>query len=187
MKRMRFITVSWLLLASVLFAEQKSFSQRAIEAARHIVESIKQQPFLLELANGTLCSKKFHYFEVQDKIYCQRYADSLLDLADKAPTLELKEFLEHASDGARHEWPGPVPNMPQCPSCVDYSDFEEAAVAESFTEGLAALSPCYIVYWQVAEWLRKHMVLPNPYQYWIARYSKPNYPQSPHKHKKSLN
>ena len=51
-------------------------------------------------------------------------------------------------------------------------------MAHSFAVGIAALLPCYTVYWEVGNWLKGHSVPHNPYQFWIDAYSEPG----SHKH-----
>jgi thiaminase/transcriptional activator TenA len=65
--------------------------------------------------------------------------------------------------------------MTQCPDCFAYSNYEERSVQTSFTLGLAAIAPCYVVYWTVAKTIKEGVDPSNPYYAWILEYSDPKF------------
>jgi thiaminase/transcriptional activator TenA len=67
--------------------------------------------------------------------------------------------------------------MTQCPDCFAYSNYEERSVQTSFTLGLSAIAPCYVVYWTVAKTIAKGISKDNPYYAWILEYSDPKFGQ----------
>jgi thiaminase/transcriptional activator TenA len=160
------------LLASVTPPPAITFMTEAENMTEVIFSQIIRHPFLIELANGTLPKQKFDYFSRQDSMYDWKYADRLLELASKAHKPQLKIFLDTAANHSTMAWQTPMPNEnDQCPSCEAYSNFEKQAVTESFSGGLAAIAPCYVIYDKVGIWLKEHSVQNNPYQDFINSYS----------------
>lgn len=155
-----------------------NFTELAQNATQGIEQQIIKHPFLQQLANGTLAKNKFNYYNNQDQKYDWQYSDALLTLAIKAPDAKMRAFLVRAANSSVAHWQGAPPStMEQCPYCQAYSNFERSSVDESFSQGLAAIAPCYFVYWTVAQWLKVHSVPGNPYQDWINGYVDPNFVQ----------
>lgn len=153
-----------------------NFMLEAKNATAGIVQAILEHPFLREMANGTLSTSRFNYYSAQDNIYDWRYSNAMLELATKVNYVELREFLIKGADDATLHWQGPPPiSMEQCPYCQAYSNYELDAVRSSVAEGLAALAPCYVVYWTVGDWLKQNSVPNNPYRDWINKNSSPHY------------
>lgn len=164
------------LLASSSKPPSVTFMTEVNRQTERVLQQIIEHPFLVELVNGTLPRDKFDYFNRQDGMYDWRYANSLLKLASKAYEPKLKSFLVTAAQHSTGGWKTPVPNeKDQCPSCEAYSNFEEVAVLESFSGGLAAIAPCYVIYDRVGSWLKEHSVPNNPYQSFIDSYSSPRF------------
>lgn len=164
------------LWASETPAPSLTFMTMANQETEAVLKQIIQHPFLGELVNGTLPKDKYNYFNDQDGKYDWRYANSLLKLASKADEPQRKSFLVSAARHSTQEWQTPVPNeKDQCPSCEAYSNFEELSVTESFSGGLAAIAPCYVIYDKVGAWLKKNSVPNNPYQSFIEAYDSPRF------------
>ncbi|MBL4817767.1 MAG: hypothetical protein JKY15_00865 [Deltaproteobacteria bacterium] len=166
----------FLLFSFNLFAAQISFMDEVNRRSHNLMQQIYTNDFVVELKNGTLPQVKFGYFKNQDKIYTYRYSKILAELSNKSPNINIKNFLMKGAYDSSQEWQGPLPsNLAQCPDCSAYSNFEQTSVEDSFKKGLAAIAPCYIVYWDVAQRLAQGVSKTNPYYAWIERYANPHY------------
>ncbi len=172
---MKLIIVCVLFTSWSLFAA-RTFMQEANERSQSLMKEILKNPFLLELKAGVLPKDKFDYFRHQDEIYNYRYSKSLTVLSSKSPIVKISNFLQRASLDTMREWKGPLPDdMTQCPDCFAYSNYEERSVQTSFNLGLAAIAPCYFVYWTVANTIANGVDKSNPYYSWIKEYSDPKF------------
>jgi thiaminase (transcriptional activator TenA) len=164
----------------------KTFTELAVDATAPLLASILQQPFLQELALGTLAQERFVRYIQQDALYLGRYAQTLLMLAAKAPTVEamltLADFGKDAVFVERqlHEQflasyqAGPAPHMGA--ACMAYTSFLTAQVAtRPFGIGMAAVLPCFKVYTDVGHALLSIAIKPNPYQPWLDTYAAPEF------------
>lgn len=165
-----------------------SFMELANQATESILSAIIKHPFVLEIANGTLPQQKFKYYSEQDRLYDWRYSNTMLDLARKSNLVAPREFLINAAHDSTLHWLGPIPDtMKQCPDCQAYSDFEAHCAQNSFSVGLAAIAPCYVVYFRVGSWLKSNSVPNNTYQNWIDENSSPHYREQVAEFEKHLN
>lgn len=153
-----------------------SFMERAQEKTAFLMKQIFKNPFLLSLANGTLSKERFDFYTSQDAIYDVKYADALAVLLPKTANVSDKQFLLTSALGSI-EYAGNLTstNAPQCPSCLAYSDFEFSTCLMSYESGLASVTPCYVVYAAVAEWLEINARKPNPYEAWIKEWIAPGF------------
>lgn len=145
--------------------------------------AILDHPFLAGLATGELDRERFAHYVVQDAHYLRRYARALSTLAGRAPDeATTAMFAAHAANAiaveqALHEGflaelglaadrlPGPAPTT------VAYTSYLLAVTqGGSFAEGVAAVLPCYWIYWEVGKALLARSS-PDPlYARWIATY-----------------
>src|SRR5215471_20539668 len=129
-----------------------------------IYEAILRHPFLRGLTDGSLPRETFQFYAVQDALYLRDFARALSLAAARAPEDEwIIMFDEHAAgalkvERALHEsffagWgltPAAVASTPMAPTNVAYTSYLLAvAHGSSFAEALAALLPCYWIYWEV--------------------------------------
>jgi thiaminase (transcriptional activator TenA) len=177
-----------LLFATPLLAQQ--FTAELWSGIRPVYARTLQHPFLRGLADGTLPREKFQFYLVQDRLYLRAFAQSLNILASKAPREEWAATLSrHAidtlaeeralHDGILKSWgvsPRDAGSAEMAPSNRAYSNHILASVqALGFTEGLAAVLPCYWIYLEVGRELVRRGSKDPDYQRWIDNYSAAEY------------
>lgn len=143
---------------------------------------ILEHQFLTELTSGELAHDRFGYYLIQDSHYLREYARALSVLSSRAPdTATTAMFASHASTAIAVEMglhtellaqidTGAIPDVPS-PTTVAYTSYLLAATrGGSFAEGVAAVLPCYWIYWAVGNELADRSS-PNPaYARWIDTY-----------------
>lgn len=149
-----------------------------------------QHPFLQGLATGHLPKPRFHYYLVQDALYLKAFSEALHKLAAKAPRKEWSATLrDHAKVALAeaqnlHEKilssygvnPQQIARTTIAPTNYAYTNhFLRAAEAGSFTDGLAAVLPCYWIYQEVGRELKKKGSRDKDYQRWIDNYAGDEY------------
>jgi thiaminase/transcriptional activator TenA len=148
-------------------------------------ERILEHPFVIGLTSGSLERSAFRHYVVQDAHYLVQFARALSVLSARAPGEdEVLMFAQHAAGALEverqlHEGffqdfgmsPEEVRETPVGPTTMAYTSYLLAvAHVGSFPEALAAVLPCYWIYWEVGKALVGHGS-PDPlYQRWIATY-----------------
>lgn len=161
-------------------------SQRLWADIEGIYTAILEHPFLAGLADGTLDEDAFRFYVVQDAHYLRAYARALSVAAARAPREgDIAMFARHAAEAIEverslHEGffrdfgldAGAVQATPVAPTNLAYTSYLLAtAYGGSFPEGLAAVLPCYWIYWEVGKQLERHGS-PHPlYRRWIETYA----------------
>jgi thiaminase/transcriptional activator TenA len=156
---------------------------RAIEP---IYAAILRHPFVAGLTDGSLARPSFQFYAVQDALYLREFARSLSLAAARAPRDEwIIMFNEHAAGTLKvertlHEGffgefglsPEDVARTPLAPTNLAYTSYLVAvAHAAPFHEAVAALLPCYWIYWEVGKALEQRGS-PDPlYTRWIGTYA----------------
>jgi thiaminase/transcriptional activator TenA len=151
-----------------------------------IYAAILRHPFVAGLTDGVLPRPSFQFYAVQDALYLREFARSLSLAAARAPRDEwIIMFNEHAAgalkvERALHEGffaefglgPGDVAATPLAPTNLAYTSYLVAvAYAAPFHEAVAALLPCYWIYWEVGKALEERGS-PDPlYTRWIGTYA----------------
>ena len=153
-------------------------------------QAILAQPFLQELAQGTLPPESFRHYIVQDSLYLAEYARVLAIAAAAAPTaagrLEFSDGakvavqVEEALHQAFFAQFGVTPNMAKVslpsPACQNYTGYlMTLASTRSYEELIAGILPCFWVYWEVGCAIKPRAVSPNPYAPWIDTYADPGF------------
>jgi thiaminase (transcriptional activator TenA) len=161
-----------------------SATMRARSAA--MLERIVAHPYNRALVAGTLASDVFTQYVVQDALYLVEYGRVLATLAAKAPDAERVLQFSRATEGAivverqLHGGffaqfgidPADAARASASPSCQAYTDFLLTSVhRDGYAVGLAAVLPCYRVYYDVGLRLAAEEQPGNPYAAWIATYS----------------
>lgn len=163
-----------------------SFSAELWAGAADIYAAILEHPFLTGLTDGTLPPAAFDCYVVQDALYLRRYAQALAALAARAPSAEQAEmFARHAAEAISVERrlhgsllaevgidPSAAAKAEPAPACLAYTSYLLATVTTgSFAEGVAAVLPCYWIYWEAGKHLER-LGSPDPrYQTWIGTYA----------------
>jgi thiaminase/transcriptional activator TenA len=156
---------------------------RSIEAT---YAAILRHPFLTGLTDGTLPRQSFQFYAVQDALYLREFARALSIAAARAPQEDwIIMFNEHAAGALKvermlHESffkefglsPEEVASTPLAPTNLAYTSYLLAvAYAAPFHEVIAALLPCYWIYWEVGKELERSGS-PDPlYARWIGTYA----------------
>jgi thiaminase/transcriptional activator TenA len=151
-----------------------------------IYAAILEHPFVRGLTDGTLSRDRFRFYAIQDALYLRDFARALALAGARAPRDEWIIMLsEHAAGALRverslhesffGEWgltPREVAATPLAPTNLAYTSYLLAVAHGSpFHEGLAALLPCYWIYWEVGKALER-AGSPDPlFARWIGTYA----------------
>jgi thiaminase/transcriptional activator TenA len=156
---------------------------RAIEP---IYAAILAHPFLRGLTDGSLPAETFRFYAVQDALYLRDFARALSLAAARAPREEWIIMLNEHAAGALtvertlHEsffadWglsPEAVAATPLAPTNLAYTTYLLAvAYGRPFHEAIAALLPCYWIYWEVGKTLERAGSRDPLYARWIGTYA----------------
>ena len=163
-----------------------SFTKELWAAMEPIYTAILAHPFVRGLTDGSLSREAFRFYVVQDALYLREFARALSVAAARAPADDwIIMFNEHAANALRveralHEGffqefgltPAAVAATPLAPVNQAYTSYLLAvAYGAPFHENVAALLPCYWIYWEVGKALEQ-AGSPEPlYARWIATYA----------------
>jgi thiaminase/transcriptional activator TenA len=151
-----------------------------------IYEAILAHPFLRGLTDGGLPREAFQFYAVQDALYLRDFARALALAAARAPREDwIIMFNEHAAGALKvektlHEsffkdfglTPEAVAATPLAPTNLAYTSYLLAtAHAGPFHEAVAALLPCYWIYWEVGKELERAGSRDPLYTRWIGTYA----------------
>ena len=156
---------------------------RAIDT---IYAAILRHPFLTGLRDGSLPRECFRFYAVQDALYLREFARGLSIAAARAPRDEwIIMFNEHAAEALRVERAlhesffqefglsaADVAATPLAPTNAAYTSYLLAiAYGRPFHEAVAALLPCYWIYWEVGKALERGGSTDPLYARWIGTYA----------------
>jgi thiaminase/transcriptional activator TenA len=163
-----------------------SFSADLWTSIEPIYAAILRHPFVTGLTDGSLPRPSFQFYAVQDALYLREFARALSLAAARAPRDEwIIMFNDHAAGALRveralHEGffkefgltPESVAATPPAPTNLAYTSYLTAvAYGAPFHEAIAALLPCYWIYWEVGKALERSGS-PDPlYARWIGTYA----------------
>jgi thiaminase/transcriptional activator TenA len=163
-----------------------TFTAELWQAIDPIYAEILRHPFLRGLTDGSLSRDRFRFYAVQDALYLREFARALSLAAARAPQDDwIVMFNEHAAAALRverslHESffaefglsPAAVAATPLAPTNQAYTSYLLAvAYGAPFHEAMAALLPCYWIYWEVGRALER-AGSPDPlYGRWIDTYA----------------
>jgi len=162
------------------------FSTQAWQDNQPLYDTILDLPFNRELTAGTLREDRFCHYIVQDAHYLEGFARALALAAAKADNADrIDQFaaaaqtaiiVERALHADYFEKFGITPDdfaaarpTPVCDHYVSY--LLRVASLEPFPVVLAALLPCFWIYWEVGKNIHTRATQPNPYQAWIDTYA----------------
>ncbi|MDX6555364.1 MAG: hypothetical protein QOD86_1559 [Miltoncostaeaceae bacterium] len=148
--------------------------------------AILEHPFLTGLTDGTLPPEAFARYVVQDAVYLRDYARALALCGARAPDVDgLRMFCRHAAEAVDVERelhgrllgelgidPAEAAAAEPSPTCLGYTSFLlQACTVRERHEAVAAVLPCYWIYWEVG----RELVAagsPDPrYRVWIDTYA----------------
>ncbi|MBI3635370.1 MAG: thiaminase II [Candidatus Rokubacteria bacterium] len=163
-----------------------SFTRELWAAIAPIYQAILRHPFVRGLTDGSLPREAFRFYAIQDALYLREFARALSIAAARAPRDEwIIMFNEHAAGALRveralHESffkefglsPGDVAATPLAPTNQAYCAYLLAiAYGAPFHEAVAALLPCYWIYWEVGKELERAGSKDPLYARWIGTYA----------------
>ena len=158
------------------------WSEEAWERSRKIYAGILEEPFLKELAAGTLPEEKFARYIAQDEVYLGNYGKQMYEMADRMPVAEEREMFRAFAD-AGMEGEKLMHQLLIDRFGIDlavegsvvtkaYNAHTQRAVDSGSREvGLAAMLPCMWIYNRVGLHILEVATLEgNPYKEWIEEY-----------------
>jgi thiaminase/transcriptional activator TenA len=172
------------------------FSEEAWQRTAALREAIYLLPFNTELAAGTLRQDRFRSYILQDAIYLGEYARVLALAAAKAPDAATVRWFGGAAveavavEQALHGHylaefgvtPAAAAAAEPSPDCLAYTSFLIATAHQQPWEVLvAAVLPCFWIYWDVASAITAKSAPQNPYRAWIDTYADPRFGDAVHR------
>jgi len=182
--------VLWVACAIPVCAEDKRFTAELWADITPIYQRSLQHPFLQGLADGSLRRERFQFYLIQDSHYLDSFSKVLKILAAKAPRKDWAALLNrHAVDALSTErqlhesvlgsfgvTQEAVNAAPVAPSNYAYMNhLMSTASQQSFAKGIAAVLPCYWIYWEVGKELQRKGSRDPNYQRWITAYADQDY------------
>jgi thiaminase (transcriptional activator TenA) len=167
----------------------QKFTQHLWKTISHIYQAICEQPFICELANGTLDRSYFVFYLQQDALYLADFAQALAHTAIRLKTPRHAEDFQIFSQGTLgselelhtdyFQYFNVTPSTQRQPACFFYTHYLlSTANYCSVEEAVAALLPCFWIYAEVGKYIAKNSSTTNQYQKWIAMYSSDEFIQS---------
>jgi thiaminase/transcriptional activator TenA len=162
------------------------FSDAAWQRTARLRQAIDELPFNTELAAGRLSVARFQGYIVQDALYLAQYSRTLAIAGVKGPdAATLRAFGASALEAvaveqALHERyltefgvdPARLVDAEPSPDCLAYTSFLLAtAYHEPWEVLVAALLPCFWIYWDVGTRIARQAAADNPYRAWIDTYA----------------
>jgi thiaminase/transcriptional activator TenA len=163
-----------------------SFSAQAWQRIAPLYDSILALPFNQELAAGTLSRERFTFYMLQDAIYLTSFAraiavtaarapdeDAIIQFAGSARTAVVVERELHAGFFQTFGiTPEQAAATEASPTCQHYTHYLLALAHNApYEVSVAALLPCFWIYWEVGSHLLDIAAADNPYQPWIDTYA----------------
>jgi thiaminase/transcriptional activator TenA len=163
-----------------------TFTGELWQSIAPIYAAILRHPFLVGLTDGSLSRDAFQSYVIQDAHYLRDFARALSIAAARAPHEDWIIMLnEHAAGALKverslHETffkefgltEKDVAAVPLAPTNLAYTSYLLAvAYGRPFHEALAALLPCYWIYWEVGKELERTGSRDPLFARWIATYA----------------
>jgi thiaminase (transcriptional activator TenA) len=162
------------------------FSADAWQRIAPLYAAILELPFNRELAAGTLSRERFTFYMLQDALYLSHFGKALAVTAARAPDADaLIQFAGSAREAvvverALHEGffrdfgitGEQAAATEPSPTCAHYTHYLVALAHNApYEVAVAALLPCFWIYWEVGKHLLTIAQPDNPYQAWIDTYA----------------
>src|SRR5262245_16141954 len=163
-----------------------TFTEELWRGIAPIYAAILRHTFVRGLTDGSLPRESFQFYAVQDALYLRDFARALSLAAARAPRDDwIIMFNEHAAgalkvERALHESffkdfglsAADVADTPLAPTNLAYTSYRLAlAHGAPFHEAMAALLPCYWIYWEVGKALEEAGSHDPLYARWIGTYA----------------
>src|SRR2546428_847548 len=163
-----------------------AFTDELWDSIAPIYATIMQHPVVRGLTEGSLPRDAFRFYVIQDAHYLRDFARALSIAAARAPREDWIIMLNEHSAGALrverslHETffrdfglsEKDVAAVPLAPTNLAYTSYLLAvAYGAPFHEALAALLPCYWIYWEVGKELERAVSADPLYKRWIGTYA----------------
>ncbi len=155
--------------------------------------AILEHPFVRGLTDGSLPEEAFARYVVQDAVYLREYARALALCGARAADVDaLRMFCRHAAEAidverALHEQlmgalgidPAVAATAEASPTCLAYTSFLlQACALRERHEAVAAVLPCYWIYWEVGKALVERGSPDPRYATWIDTYAGEEFAQA---------
>ncbi len=151
------------------------------ENTEHILQAIKEQPFITELINGRLPNDVFQFYINQDSLYLENYKKVLVAVGLKCRHSDDMQFFLNSATGIievenhLHQvfLKDVQLNKEPSPSCELYVSYlTKMSTFYSLEEGLAAILPCFTIYKEIGDYIlaNQNKTTLNPFQNWINMY-----------------
>ncbi|MCF6411288.1 thiaminase II [Pseudalkalibacillus salsuginis] len=162
-----------------------SFSKYVREAADPIWEASFKHPFVTGIADGTLPLENFRYYVLQDAYYLSHFARVQSLGAAKSPNIETTASMAAHAKGTYEAELSLHENFSKQLGITDEerSTFKPAPTAYAYSSHMyraaqfghlgdiiAAILPCYWLYYEIGERLQEFKPEEPIYQEWIAAY-----------------
>ena len=162
-----------------------SFTQDTWTRSAELYDAIIAHPFNAELAAGTLRMDRFQHYLLQDALYLIAYSRALSIIAARAEaSADMVTFAARAREAvvverALHEsyfgsfglTDAAIAAAEPSPACLMYNHFLVAtAYGAPYEVAVAAVLPCFWVYWRVGNDIHRKAAADNPFQAWIDAY-----------------
>jgi thiaminase/transcriptional activator TenA len=163
-----------------------SFCREAWNRIAPLYGAILELPFNRELAAGTLSRERFTFYLLQDAHYLTYFGRALAVTAARAPDNDaLIQFAGSAREAvvverALHEGffrqygisAAEAAAREPSPTCAHYTHYLLAVAHNApYEVAVAALLPCFWIYWEVGKHLLDAAAPDNRYQAWIDTYA----------------
>jgi thiaminase/transcriptional activator TenA len=167
-----------------------TLSEEIWTAIAPVHRAILAHPFVSGLTDGSLPEAAFARYVIQDALYLADYSRALALCGARAGTGEdLRMFCLHAAEAidverALHERlmgalgidPAAAAAVEPSPTCLAYTSFLlQACALRDRHEAVAAVLPCYWIYWEVGRALVERGSPDPRYQTWIDVYGGPEF------------
>lgn len=161
------------------------FSERLRQTSDPIWEASFRHPFVVGIGQGTLPLESFRYYVLQDSYYLQHFAQVQALGAAKASDLGTSNRLAihvqgtYEAELALHRdfvkrlgiTPEELSTFEPAPTAYAYtSHLIRAAYTGHLGDIIAAILPCYWLYYEIGERLKGERPVEPIYQAWIAAY-----------------
>ncbi len=162
-----------------------TFSEEIRQAARRYWDSSFIHPFVTGIADGTLPEEKFRHYVLQDAYYLKHFAKIQARAASKAQDFAtIAELAEHATSTYAAELSlhqsffeplgisdKVLAEFEPAPTAYAYISHMHHASEGTLGETIAAILPCYWLYYEIGQQLQAATPASPIYQQWIATYS----------------
>ncbi len=166
-----------------------TFSQEAWNNIQSLYDRIIALPFNQELMQGVLDPEKFKFYVNQDSLYLKDFGRSLAILGGRSlENQHLQDLTKFAQEtitveGLLHrhyfEKFGVQFDGRKSPACFSYTHFLlSTTMLGTEEEAMAAVLPCFWIYYEVGHHIHQNAAPDNPYQEWIDTYAGEEYAQS---------